>query len=69
MTEDDTQDDDYGVINIGWDEIRVYLNVNGDICISQHNPLEGQENLVLIPQLYCDVFLREVKRAVENDRY
>jgi len=68
MAEDDTQDD-YGVITIGWDEIRVYLNTKGDICISQHNPIEGQENLVLIPQLYCDVFLREVKRAVENDRY
>jgi len=59
----DTESDESGVVYIGWDSISVYLNGNGDICISQYNPVQCEDAVIVIPALYCDAVLREIKRA------
>jgi hypothetical protein len=61
-----TEDDDV-TIHIGWEKIKVYPNLNGDICIAQENPIEGREVVICIPQLYCQTFINYVIRACDEN--
>jgi hypothetical protein len=61
-----TEDDD-DTIHIGWEKIKVYPNLNGDICIAQENPIEGREVVICIPKLYWQTFINYVNRACDED--
>ena len=63
----DLEADDEGVIHIGLESISVYSNLHGDICISQYCQLACGEVVIVIPVLYCDAVIREIKRAAKND--
>jgi hypothetical protein len=55
------------IIPIGWDEINVYGNENGDVCISQKSPIEGQEVVICVPFLYCQLLINEINREMSNE--
>ena len=60
-------EDDDDTIHIGWEKIKVYSNLYGDICIAQENPIEGREVIICIPQLYCQTFINYVSRACDEN--
>jgi hypothetical protein len=55
------------VIHIGWDNVDVYPNENGDVCISQQSPIEGREVVICVPLLYCNAFINEIKKAIDHE--
>jgi hypothetical protein len=55
-----------GVINIGWDDIVVYPNKNGDICILQSTPHHGHDSIILVPALYCQTLIEYIKKAADG---
>jgi hypothetical protein len=55
------------IIPIGWDEINVYGNENGDVCISQKSPIEGKEVVICVPFLYCQALINEINREMSNE--
>jgi hypothetical protein len=55
------------IIPMGWDEINVYGNENGDICISQKSPIEGKEVVICVPLLYCQALINEINQEMSNE--
>ena len=55
------------IIHIGYDQINVYANENGDICISQESPTEFRDVVICVPLLYCQALINEINQVISHD--
>ena len=69
MSEENTVGDqaiDEDALHFGWDSVRVYCNIHGDICFSQHNPIFGDDVIVCVPRLYAEQLKWHIDKALRD---
>jgi hypothetical protein len=66
IVEQEQEDANGNTIHFGWESMKVYTNIHGDICFSQQSPVFGEEVVICIPSLYVDHLKWHIDKALRD---